>query len=185
VSSPEISPTGYDKERWMRALEVMATELGKEGTPVRLCLIGSAACLLGNMPDRISRDLGIWKPSSEYDTLQLKSAAEKAGILFNPIGLLEPTQPYLQIVEPGIVQVGNFQPVLMEKMGRLEIYRPPIENIIASKLTRASEKDIEDIHYLSKVFLLDKDLVKKIIETFPQSVQESALENLVYLDIIV
>jgi len=184
VSSPDLPSTEYDKERWMRALEELSLALGKEGSPVKLCLIGSAACMLGNMPDRTSRDLDIWKPLSEYDTIQLRAAAAEAKLLFSPSGYLEPTQPYLQIVEPGIVQVGDFQPVLMEKMGRLELYRPPIENIIASKLVRASEKDIEDIHYLAKAYQPDNSHVRTIIESFPKNSRESALENLVYLDII-
>lgn len=184
MPSPEIPSTEYDKERWMRALEDMSAALGSDGSAVKLCLIGSAACLLGNMPDRTSRDLDIWKPLSDYDTVQLRSAAAKAGIAFNPTGHLEPTQPYLQIVEPGIVQVGEFTPILMERMGRLEIYRPPIENVIASKLVRASEKDIEDIHYLAKAYQPEHSEVRRIIESFPNIPKESALENLVYLDII-
>ena len=90
---PPESPTPvYDKERWMRSLESMAHALGKEGPPIQLCLIGSAACLLGNMPERASRDLDIWKPESHYDTLELKAAAEQAGILFNPKEYLEPEE---------------------------------------------------------------------------------------------
>jgi len=184
VKPSDLPSTEYDKERWMRVLEDLSIALGTIGPPVKLCLIGSAACVLGNMPDRTSRDLDIWKPSSDYETPQLRSAAEKAGIAFNPTGFLEPTKPYLQIVEPGIVQVGDFEPVLMEKMGRLEVYRPPIENIIASKLVRASEKDIEDIQYLVTAHRPEIDLVKEIMESFPKKSRESALENLVYLDII-
>ena len=75
---PSESPSpAYDKERWMRFLELLAKALGPDGPPVQLCLIGSAVCLLGNMPQRSSRDLDIWKPTSSYDTLELKSAAEK------------------------------------------------------------------------------------------------------------
>jgi hypothetical protein len=90
---PESDIPTYDKERWMLALEAMATALGKEGPPVKLCLIGSAACLLGNMPGRASRDLDVWKPSSSYDTLELKAAAQQAGVVFNPKEHLEPKIP--------------------------------------------------------------------------------------------
>jgi hypothetical protein len=172
----------HNKERWMRSLEMMSIALGKEGPTVKLCLIGSAACLLGNMPGRVSRDLDIWKSSSDYDTLELKAASEAAGLLFNPKELLEPESPYLQIVEPGIVQVGEFIPVLLEKMGRLELYRPPIENIIASKLVRAAEKDIEDILYLVKAFCPDVNTIKQIVHSFPSHAKERSLENLVLLD---
>jgi hypothetical protein len=181
--SLELPIPEYDKERWMRSLEAMSIALGKEGLPVKLCLIGSAACLLGNMPERASRDLDIWKPSSQYDTLELKAAAEAAGLVFNPTGYLEPENPYIQIIEPGIVQVGEFTPVLMEKMGRLELYRPPIENIIASKLTRAAEKDIQDILYLLKAYQPDANEIKNIIDEFPAASRAQGLENLIFLEI--
>ena len=181
--SSESSIPLYNKERWMRSLESMARALGKEGPPVQLCLIGSAACLLGNMPERASRDLDIWKPESHYDTLELKAAAEQAGILFNPKEYLEPEEQYLQIVEPGIVQTGKFTPVLMERMGRLEIYRPPIENIIASKLTRAAEKDIQDILYLLKAYQPDIGEITRIVNAFPPTAKAQGLENLIYLEV--
>jgi hypothetical protein len=173
----------YDKERWMRSLEDVAHALGKEGPPVKLCLIGSAVCVLGNMPERASRGLDIWKPSSSYDTLEFKSAAEKAGIRFSPKDYIEPTEQYFQIVEPGIVQTGAFTPVLMEKMGRLEIYRPPIENIIASKLTRAAEKDIQDILYLLKAYQPDISEIKKIVHAFPEAAKAQGIENLIFLEV--
>lgn len=180
---PESAIPTYDKERWMLALEAMATALGKEGPPVKLCLIGSAACLLGNMPGRASRDLDVWKPSSSYDTLELKAAAQQAGVVFNPKEHLEPEDPYLKIVEPGIVQTGDFTPVLMEKMGRLELYRPPIENIIASKLSRSSDKDIQDILYLQRTHQPDRRKIRDIIESFPPDIRNPARKNLVYLEI--
>lgn len=181
---PEPEMPSYDKDRWMRALEAMALSLGKDGPPVKLCLIGSAACLLGNMPGRTSRDLDVWKPSSTYDSMELKSAATEAGVVFNPKETIEPHDPYLQIVEPGIVQIGEFEPVLMDRMGRLELYRPPIENIIASKLTRAADKDIQDILYLLKAHQPDTKKIKDVVKSFPQTARSVAEKNLVYLEII-
>jgi len=181
---PPDSPTpAYDRERWMRSLESMAQALGKDGPPVQLCLIGSAVCLLGNMPERTSRDLDIWKPASVYDTIELKNAAQHAGLLFNPKEYLEPDEPYLQIVEPGIVQTGKFTPVLMERMGRLELYRPPVENIIASKLTRAADKDIQDILYLIKTYQPDIGEIKAIVRSFPAAAKAQATENLIFLEV--
>lgn len=181
---PEPSSQAFDREHWMCSLEAMAAALGKDGPPVKLCLIGSAACLLGNMPGRTSRDLDVWKPSSSYDTLELKAAAESAGIAYNPKEYIEPENPYLQIVEPGIVQVGEFTPVPMERMGRLELYRPPIEHIIASKLTRAEEKDIQDILYLLKSHQPDRRRIAGIIESFPEPARSQGSENLVFLDAV-
>jgi len=181
---PESDIPTYDKERWMLALEAMATALGKEGPPVKLCLIGSAACIFAGMELRTSEDLDIWQPSSDFDLLDLKQAAEKAGLSFNPMDVLKPDQPYLQIIEPGIVQVGSFEPVSMFRMGRLIVTRPPIENIIASKLTRADAKDIEDIHFLQKHYQPDLSVVRSVISKFPEAKKETAEENLVYLEIL-
>lgn len=181
---PQESPTpAYDRERWMRSLESMAQALGKDGPPVQLCLIGSAACIFAGMELRVSEDLDIWQPSSDYDLAELKNAAQTAGLSINPTGILEPDQPYLQIVEPGIVQIGKFKPVHMFRMGRLSVSRPPIENIIASKLTRADAKDLEDIQFLHKHYQPDIPAVKKIISSFPNPKRKAASENLVYLEI--
>src|ERR1035441_673895 len=55
----------------LAVLADLAQALGKEGSPVRLCLIGSAACLFGGMDGRTSADLDIWKPASDYDRAEL------------------------------------------------------------------------------------------------------------------
>ena len=123
----------YDEAHWMRSLENIANSLGNDGPPVQLCLIGSAVCIFSGMAARSSRDLDIWEPSSAYDLLELKAATEKAGLLFNPKDLLEPEIPYLQLVRPGIVQIGKFVPIHLFTMGRLVVSHPPIENIIAAK----------------------------------------------------
>ena len=46
---PQPQTPEYDKDRWMRALESLAHALGKDGPPVQLCLIGSAACIFSGM----------------------------------------------------------------------------------------------------------------------------------------
>lgn len=178
------STISFDRDRWLRALEEIAIALGKDGDPVEICLIGSAACILGGMAGRSSVDLDVWKPSSRYDTLELKKAVENAGLVFNPVSEIEPDRSYIQIVEPGIVQVGTFDPVLIERMGRLRITRPPIENIIASKLPRCSDKDLEDIAYLRKKYAIAVESVESVVREFTGSAAENAKENLIYLHIL-
>lgn len=125
----------------MEVLEKLSEALGTEGPVVRLCLIGSAACLFGGMEGRTSRDLDVWKVQSSYDRVELKRAAESVGLSFDPRDVLLPNQPYLQLIEPGLVELGPFGPVFVERLGRLELYRPPIENLIVSKLVRADARD--------------------------------------------
>lgn len=173
-----------DREAWSTVLEDMAQRLGKEGPPLRLCLIGSAACLFGGMEGRTSADLDIWKPASDYDRLELKAAVEQAGLLFDPKQTLEPERPYLQLVEPGLTQVGDFEPVFVERVGRLHLYRPPVENLIAAKLIRAEPKDLSDIRFLLSRHRPSIDRVRGIVAQFPQPARQRATENLVYLDVL-
>ncbi|HEY9175378.1 MAG TPA: hypothetical protein VI136_24090 [Verrucomicrobiae bacterium] len=173
-----------DGEAWSAVLEDLAQRLGKDGPPLRLCLIGSAACLFGGMEGRTSADLDIWKPASDYDQLELKMAAEQAGLLFDPKQTLEPERPYLQLVEPGLTQVGDFVPVFIERMGRLHLYRPPVENLIAAKLIRAEPKDLSDIRFLLSRHRPELSRVRRIVGEFPAPARERATENLIYLDVL-
>jgi hypothetical protein len=174
----------FDRDRWLSILEKMSGALSKDGSPVELCLIGSAACLFAGMELRTTEDLDIWQPSSDFDLIELKKAAEESGLSFNPKQILSPDLPYLQLLDPGIVQVGEFLPVRMFKIGRLIISRPPIENLIASKLTRAAPKDIQDIQFLHQHFRPDLAKIKNIVSEFPSSARDTATENLVYLEIL-
>jgi len=173
-----------DGEAWLTVLEDLAQALGREGAPLRLCLVGSAACLFGGMDGRTSADLDIWKPASDYDRRELKVAAEKIGLLFDPKQTLEPDRPYLQLIEPGLTQLGTFEPVFIERIGRLHLFRPPVENLIAAKLIRAAPKDLGDIRFLVSRHRPDLSRVRSIIATFPAQARERASENLVYLDVL-
>lgn len=174
-------PPGLSAEEWMAILEKISTHLQK---PTSLCLIGSAPGIFGGQPARLSIDLDSWQKASKFAYADLKQACEKAGVLFNPKGELQPDIPYIQIVEEGIVQVGDFSSVitLMEE-GNLTVTRPPIENVIASKLVRMEPKDFDDVAYLVQHYRTSKNSIEKIIRNFPHPAQERAMENLVYLDV--
>lgn len=173
-----------DGEAWSAVLADLARALGKEGAPIRLCLIGSAACLFGGMDGRTSSDLDIWRPASDFDRGELQAAAEKAGLLFDPKQTLEPNRPYLQLVEPGLTQLGVFEPVFIERIGRLHLYRPPVENLIAAKLIRAEPKDLADIQFLASRHRPDLSRVREIVGKFHDPARERASENLVYLEVL-
>lgn len=173
-----------DGEAWSAVLADLALALGNEGPPLRLCLIGSAACLFGGMDGRTSADLDIWKPASDYDRRELQLAAEKAGLMFDPRQTLDPSRPYLQIVEPGLTQLGEFEPVFIERVGRLHLFRPPVENLVAAKLIRAEPKDLADIQFLVSRHRPDLLVVREIVARFNQPARERAMENLVYLSVL-
>ncbi len=168
----------------MAVLERLAKALPSDGPPLRLCLIGSAACLFGGMDGRTSVALDIWKPASDNDRLELKLATEKAGLLFDPKTTLEPDTPYLQLVEPGLTQLGEFVPVFVERLGRLHIFRPPVENLVASKLIRADPKDLGDITFLISRHRPDLRRIRQIVEGFAQPAREKAADNLIYLEVL-
>ncbi|MEQ1839498.1 MAG: DUF6036 family nucleotidyltransferase [Verrucomicrobiales bacterium] len=169
--------------QWLEVLEQLAAALSREGSAVQLCLIGSSACLFGGMEARTSRDLDVWRPLSDYDRMELKQAAEAVGLLFDPKTVLDPDRPYLQIVERGVVEIGEFQPVLIERMGRLHLTRPPIENLIASKLIRGDARDIADILFLRNLHHPDLERIKSLIASFSPEHRHQAEENFIYLEL--
>ena len=172
------------RDEWLALLERIAEALPVSGPPVRLCLVGSAACLLEAMPGRASRDLEGWQTGSDFDCLELKRAVEAAGLLFDPRETLAPSQPYVQIITPGPSQTGSFTPVLWARMGRLHIHLPPWPNLIASKLVRGDERDVEDVLFLAGKFLVTADAVKACADTLPEPARQQVLENLIYLQIL-
>jgi hypothetical protein len=170
---------GLSASQWKDKLAEIASFLQR---PTSLCLIGSAAGMFGGQPNRMSIDLDTLQRASKFGYADLKQACERAGLLFNPQEEMEPDVPYIQLVEEGIVQVGKFSdttPMFTE--GQLVIVRPPMENVIASKLLRASPKDLEDIAFLLARYHVTPKAVAAVIEHFPYPHKETAQENLVYL----
>jgi hypothetical protein len=172
------------RDEWLEILERMALALPAQGPPVKVCLIGAAPCILEAMPGRASHDLDVWMPESDFDRLELKQAAESAGLLFDPRGPLEPDKPYLQLIIPGPTQVGDFTPVLWSRLGRLHIYRPPWPHLIASKLVRGDERDVDDILFMAGKQKVSQTEVAACADGMPSPAREQLLENLIYLSIL-
>jgi len=146
---------GLSRDEWVEKLDQLGAKLEELGVSAHIVAIGSVPAMLLGQPGRTSLDLDVWKPSSAFHEAALREAAEAVGLLFDPKDFVEPDMPYLQIVRPGIVQVGPFEPEAVDQFSSLKISRPPVENILASKLCRASEKDIEDIFWLAGQFQPD------------------------------
>ena len=173
---------GLSGEQWKEILVKIAQHLTR---PASLCLIDSGPGIFAGQPNRLSIDLDGLSRASKFEYQDLKQACEKAGVLFNPKGEMEPDTPYLQIVEEGIVQVGRFKKkTKVFESGELTLTRPPVENIIASKLVRAAPKDIGDIAFLLGNHHVEKSAIVEVIKSFPGSKQERAEENLIYIDAI-
>ena len=173
---------GLSPEQWAEKLRIISQHLEH---PASLCIIGSAVGMFSHQA-RISMDIDVWNKASTFFYSDLKQAVEKAGLLFDPKDELEPDQPYIQIVQPGIVEVGSFRSTetILRETG-LTVVRPPIENIIASKLVRAAKKDLEDIAYLRHYFGVSSEEVRAVIAEFPSgSIRDRATENAIYLDVL-
>ncbi|OAM91643.1 nucleotidyl transferase AbiEii/AbiGii toxin family protein [Termitidicoccus mucosus] len=173
---------GLNADQWAEKLEKISLYLEH---PASLCIIGSAVGMFAQQI-RTSIDLDIWNNGSSFFYSDLKQAVEKAGLLFNPKEEMEPGRPYIQIVQPDIVQIGPYdETITVLRETGLTIIRPPIENIIASKLTRASPRDLEDIMYLKNHFGISNEQIKAVINKFPPGItKEQTLENIVYLDVL-
>lgn len=171
---------GLDRDQWNEKLALIGQELERLGATATLTVVGSAPGILAGQPSRTSMDLDVWRPKSNFDRTTLKAAVEAAGLLYDPKGD-EPAAPYIQIVEPGIVQVGKFEPELVERYGGLNVSKAPAANLIASKLVRASPADLYDIAWIMAAYNPDPVDVGAAIKSFPRQQREQATENTVYL----
>ncbi|MEO8354112.1 MAG: hypothetical protein ABI680_20480, partial [Chthoniobacteraceae bacterium] len=86
--------------------------------------------------------------------------------------------------EPGLAQLGAFTPVLLDRFGRLELFRPPIENLVAAKLIRAEPKDLADVRFLLARHRPETSRIRQIVADLPGEARARAQENLVYLDVL-
>lgn len=164
----KIQEPGLNREEWLNKLGQMSAFLTKK---TRLHMMGSAACMFANEPERISMDLDVWKPSSTFQEQDLRQACEKAGLVFNPRES-HPRQPYLQIVEPGICYLPGTQPPQphpdLVTAGKLEITTPHPADLIASKLERCEPKDIDDITWLIQTTPTTLQEIQEAVEAMPK-----------------
>ena len=175
---------GVAREGWSDHLERLGQELQSAGLKMKLVLLGSVPNILQGQKGRTTIDLDIWRPKSNFDATALRRATHQAGMLYDPKEVNEPNTPYIQIVDVGIVQLGDFEPVKVETFGGLTLFRPPYENLIASKLCRAEPQDLDDINWMLATHSVDVAAIKKVIASFPRQQRETANENLVFLSVV-
>jgi hypothetical protein len=177
-----MEPQGLNKEQWLDKLTLVDQSLQRQGGSAQLTLVDSAAGILTGQPGRTSIDLDVWKPGSRYQYQTLKTAVEEAGLLFDP-KMTEPDRPCLQMVEPGLTQLGQFETTdCLEQFGALRLERPPIANLVAAKLVRAQATDLEDIAFLLSAHRPSRQDIELAIRSMPREAREKAADNLVYLD---
>jgi hypothetical protein len=173
---------GLSAAQWVEKLSLISKYLER---PTSLCIIGSIPAMFAGQPSRMTIDLDTWEAASDFAYADLQQACEKADLLFNPKDELEPDKPYIQIVEKGRVEIGNFNATTeLMKEGSLVVVRPPFENIVAAKLTRMLPQDLTDIRYLLTEQNIDRARVEKIVRNFPGQHKVAGTDNLVYLDVL-
>jgi hypothetical protein len=162
------------------------TRLGEHlQKPTRLVLIGSSVGMFYGQPGRMTEDVDVWSPKSKVDIADIIQACHKAGIAFDPREYDKPNEGlYIQMIQPGIVHVGQWKnETQMFTTGNLTVAHPPAQNIIASKLGRCTDTDVEDIVFLMRESSISMDSVREAISTLPQMAKNIASENMVLLEI--
>lgn len=157
-------------------------------TESRIVLIGSSIGILYGQPSRMTEDIDVWRPSSVFDESDLKQACEASDILFDPKDAVlgDAPKPYLQLINPGIVYLGDYRSNLkFAQFGKLEVFHPPIANVIASKLLRAEPRDIEDVIFLRRKFNISYADIHAAVDSLPSIsiLRDIVRENIVYLEV--
>ena len=172
-----------DAAKIKEVLDKVDAELAQAQT---ICVIGSTATILMGQPQRRTEDIDVWAKASIFDETQMREAATRAGLLFNPIED-EPGLPYIRIVHPGIVQIPGYDPQSNTWLGqpprtlwtaeKLTVVCPPPEIIIASKMRRFEDRDIADSIWLMAESQIGADAVIEAIRNLPARFREEAEEN--------
>lgn len=163
------------------SLQSLGRALSRETT---LCLIGSSVGMLNGQPGRMTSDIDVWAPESDYDTADLAEACHKSGVCFDPTDIIPPDGAYMQMIKPGIVMVGKWrESCTLARYGKLTIVHPPVENVIASKLVRGEPQDIEDVVFLMARFNVTTEQISAVIDTMSGVGADIARENMVFLDL--
>ncbi|ART57106.1 hypothetical protein CBP36_19565 (plasmid) [Acidovorax carolinensis] len=180
-----MSTSAATKQSWAQiesALVRMGDFLAK---PTRLVLIGSTVGMWYGQPNRLTGDIDVWAPRSNFGDGDLYQACAHAGLEFDPRGIFpDPSRTYLQLCTHGPAQTGTWTvPTGMFRAGNLEVCHPPAANVIASKLIRASAADIDDVVFLASRLGIDLPSIEDAVNTIRGPSRDDALENMIYLQI--
>lgn len=173
-----------DRARVLAIFEALGAKLRQ---PTTLCLIGSTPAIMLGQDERQTQDIDVWHPASQYDAGELARICREIGVLFDPAGSLDPDAVYLQIMRPGVVSLpSDIEAEMIARFGDLTVTMPPPALIAARKLTRAGERDIEDVVWWVRQRALDMRDVTKAIEMLPRAIdRETARDNIVFVKLIV
>jgi hypothetical protein len=168
-------------------LEELLAALGEHlSEPTTICIVGSTAAILLGQPERQTPDIDVWEPESDFDIGALRAACERAGMLYDPKGEVESGAIYIQILRPGITMFPEHFPVeRIGRFGNLTVVMPPPALIVATKLARALDSDVEDASWWVRERNLSVDAVASAIDLIPQPENRAtAQENLILIRLV-
>jgi hypothetical protein len=101
-------------------------------------------------------------------------------------GETDPNAIYIQIIRPGIVRLpAEFQTEILGRYGALTVAMPKLALLLAAKLVRGEQRDIEDVVWWTSERTLDLDEVRAAVATLPDRAQrEAATENIVLVGLV-
>jgi hypothetical protein len=171
-----------DRTKIEQILSVIGERLRR---PSVIVIVGSTASMLSGQDDRQTPDIDIWFPMSVFDATDMKQAVEAAGLRYDPRGEIGAQDLYLQILRPGITMYPiEFETVPLGVYGNLTVKMPPPALMVATKLARATETDLEDVAWWMKNAGVSRSDVEAAIQLIPQRVhREEATANLIFVDL--
>lgn len=165
--------------------QILSVIGGRLQRPSIMVVVGSTASMLSGQEDRQTPDIDVWFPMSDFDAVDMKQAVEAAGLHYDPRGEIGGQDLYLQILRPGITMYPvEFETTTLGVFGNLTVKMPPAALMVATKLARATETDLEDVSWWMKNAGIDRSEVEAAIQRIPQRRhREEAAANLIFVDI--
>ena len=150
-------------------------------SPTSLCIYGSAAFILLDEPDRTSLDIAVAGPYSQADLGELRQAAERAGLPFNPEESLR--SDHLEWISALRLCLAAPQPeseIFLWSGRYLTVKTVSLPDLIASKLIRYDEIDQSDIQYLVTQHTIEQQDIQSAVHRLPPPFNGNpiVLENL-------
>jgi hypothetical protein len=166
-----------DKKELISYLEQIDQRLN---SPTSLCIYGSAAFILLDEPDRTSLDIDVAGPYSKADLGELRQAAERAGLPFNPEE--SSRSDHLEWISGLRLCLAAPQPeseILLWSGRCLTVKTVSVPDLIASKLIRYDEIDQSDIEYLVMQQPIKEQDIHSAVHRLPSpfSVDTIVLDN--------
>jgi hypothetical protein len=167
-----------DKSELILYLEKIDRALNSD---VTLYVLGGAALILLDEPDRTSLDVDVAAPYSEADFGDLEQAALAAGLPVNPSE--HTSSEHIEWIAPLRLCLPKPDPdtdMTLWQGGKLTVKTVCLPGLIASKLIRYDEIDQADILYLCSSRTVEHSDVEAAVRTLPPAFRKDpvVLDNL-------